>query len=90
MIVTNKKSLLGQVPLGATLALSSLLAVSTHAAVPGITGPTFNLNAAPMRSTQPNGKSVYTWGYGCTTRPDLRRELSAAQPVRPRRCPGRR
>jgi FtsP/CotA-like multicopper oxidase with cupredoxin domain len=67
----NTKSLLGQVLQGATVALGSMLALSAHAAAPGITGasnaPVFNLNAAAMRVTQPNGKSLYSWGYGCTS-----------------------
>jgi hypothetical protein len=58
----NTKSLLGQALQGATLALGSLLALSVHAAAPGITAapgaPVFNLNAAAMRVTQPNGKSL--------------------------------
>jgi FtsP/CotA-like multicopper oxidase with cupredoxin domain len=48
-----------------------VLALSAHAAAPGIAGaagtPVFNLNAAAMRATQPNGKSLYSWGYGCTS-----------------------
>jgi FtsP/CotA-like multicopper oxidase with cupredoxin domain len=68
----NTKSLLGQALQGATVALGSLLALSAHAAAPGITGTasttgTFNLTAAAMRVTQPNGKSLYSWGYGCTS-----------------------
>jgi FtsP/CotA-like multicopper oxidase with cupredoxin domain len=67
MHAKNTQSLLGQALLGATVALGSMLAFSAHAAAPGITGPTFNLNAAAMRITQPNGKSLYSWGYGCTS-----------------------
>lgn len=37
-----------------------------HAAVPGITGPSFNLTAAPAYITQPDGQAIYSWGYGCT------------------------
>jgi FtsP/CotA-like multicopper oxidase with cupredoxin domain len=71
MRAKNTQSLLlGQALFGATLALGSMLALSAHAAAPGITGtsgaPVFNLNAAAMRITQPNGKSLYSWGYGCT------------------------
>jgi FtsP/CotA-like multicopper oxidase with cupredoxin domain len=52
-------------------AAALLLAASAQAAAPGITastgGPsTFNLNAAPGWSSQPDGVSVYSWGYGCT------------------------
>jgi FtsP/CotA-like multicopper oxidase with cupredoxin domain len=67
----NNKSLLGLALHGATIALGSMLVLSAHAAAPGITGasktPVFNLNAAAMRVTQPNGKSLYSWGYGCTS-----------------------
>ncbi len=69
MRATNNHSLLVQVLQGAVAALGSLLAMATHAAAPGITGPTFNLVAADMRASQPNGKSVYTWGYGCNGAP---------------------
>jgi FtsP/CotA-like multicopper oxidase with cupredoxin domain len=66
MRAMNTKSLLGLALHGATFALGSVLALSAHAAAPGITGPVFNLNAAAMRITQPNGKSLYSWGYGCS------------------------
>jgi len=73
MSVNNNRSLLGQIVHGATVSLVALVACAAYAAVPGITGgatlPTFNLNAADMRSNQPNGKSVYTWGYGCAAAP---------------------
>ncbi|XHO06936.1 hypothetical protein ACEQUB_p00182 (plasmid) [Ralstonia syzygii] len=45
-----------------------LVSMAAGAAVPGITGPTFDLTAQPMRSNQPDGASVYTWGYGCNPR----------------------
>ena len=71
MRAKNTQSLLGQALFGATLALGSTLALSAHAAAPGITGtsgaPVFNLNAAAMRVNQPNGKSLYSWGYGCSS-----------------------
>src|SRR5882762_4618402 len=48
-----------------------LLAAAAHAAAPGITASaggssTFNLNAAPGYSSQPDGELVYSWGYGCS------------------------
>jgi FtsP/CotA-like multicopper oxidase with cupredoxin domain len=60
---------------GVTFALASLLAVGAQAAVPGITasgttggtGSTFNLSAAPAYISQPDGASIYSWGYGCTS-----------------------
>jgi FtsP/CotA-like multicopper oxidase with cupredoxin domain len=50
-------------------ALALFLTVAAHAAVPGITGPTFNLTAQPAFLNQPDGNSVYTWGYGCNGTP---------------------
>jgi FtsP/CotA-like multicopper oxidase with cupredoxin domain len=58
-------------------AMKRLLAVSvgaaalfasaaTQAAAPGIQGTTFNLTAQPAYITQPDGASIYSWGYGCT------------------------
>jgi FtsP/CotA-like multicopper oxidase with cupredoxin domain len=51
-----------------------LLAASAHAAAPGITATpasitpgTFNLNAGPGSSSQPDGELIYSWGYGCST-----------------------
>src|ERR1700730_2553474 len=35
------------------------------AAVPGITGTTFNLQANQGYNTQPDGVQIYSWGYGC-------------------------
>src|SRR5215470_4429144 len=51
------------------------LAGNAVAATPGITGtgaaghPVFDLNAAPGHVSQPDGNSVYTWGYGCASAP---------------------
>lgn len=50
-------------------ALLLLLAATARAAAPGITGPTFNLTAQPAYLTQPDGQSVYSWGYGCSVAP---------------------
>jgi FtsP/CotA-like multicopper oxidase with cupredoxin domain len=54
---------------GLAFAIASSLAVDVHGAVPGITGPTFNLQAAPGYTSQPDGTNVYTWGYGCAAAP---------------------
>jgi hypothetical protein len=35
--------------------------------VPGIVGPTFNLSANADFISQPDGASIYAWGYGCAT-----------------------
>jgi hypothetical protein len=53
--------------LAPTLAL--FLAAAAHAAVPGITGPTFNLTAQTAFLNQPDGNAVYSWGYGCNGDP---------------------
>src|SRR6266481_2454252 len=50
-------------------ALGALLSATAQAAAPGITGPAFNLTAQPAYLSQPDGQSVYSWGYGCTTTP---------------------
>ncbi|MBV9698391.1 MAG: multicopper oxidase family protein [Gammaproteobacteria bacterium] len=46
-----------------------LFAAAAHAAAPGITGPTFNLTAQPAYLNQPDGQTVYSWGYGCNGAP---------------------
>jgi FtsP/CotA-like multicopper oxidase with cupredoxin domain len=55
-------------PLGLA-ALGALFNASAQAAAPGITGPTFNLQAKDAYITQPDGQSVYSWGYGCVGAP---------------------
>jgi FtsP/CotA-like multicopper oxidase with cupredoxin domain len=47
-------------------AFTVLLSAAAHAAAPGISGATFNLTASPAYLSQPDGQSVYSWGYGCT------------------------
>jgi FtsP/CotA-like multicopper oxidase with cupredoxin domain len=47
------------------LAVGALLTAAAHAAAPGIKGTTFNLQAKEAYLTQPDGQSVYSWGYGC-------------------------
>src|SRR5215470_749345 len=67
---TNMKNLF--VKTGLILALMAAmvsLAPTAPAAAPGITGPTFNLTAQPAYLTQPDGQSIYSWGYGCTGTP---------------------
>lgn len=40
-----------------------------RAAVPGITGPAFNLVASADLTSQPDGAAIYSWGYGCNGAP---------------------
>jgi hypothetical protein len=49
--------------------VSVFMAASANAAAPGITGPTFNLTAQTAYLNQPDGSSVYSWGYGCNGAP---------------------
>jgi FtsP/CotA-like multicopper oxidase with cupredoxin domain len=51
------------------LATIASLAMTARAAAPGITGTTFNLTAQPAYLTQPDGQSIYSWGYGCSSAP---------------------
>ena len=67
---TNMKKLFLKTGLLLTvLAAVISLAPTTHAAAPGITGPTFNLTATPAYLTQPDGQNIYSWGYGCRVAP---------------------
>ena len=52
-----------------TAALALLLTAAAQAAAPGITGPAFNLTAQPAYLSQPDGQSIYSWGYGCNGAP---------------------
>jgi len=65
----KKNTLMGRLLSVTAAALVSLLAVTAHAAAPGITGPTFDLSAEANYITQPDGASVYSWGYGCQSAP---------------------
>src|SRR5438270_3834065 len=65
MNATNKKMMISKTRLLGLLVLALLLASTAHAAAPGITGPTFNLTAQAAYLSQPDGASVYSWGYGC-------------------------
>ena len=49
---------------------AALLATTAGAAVPGITGPAFRLTAQSAYITQPDGKMLYSWGYGCDGAPN--------------------
>src|SRR5580692_5108472 len=65
---TNMKNALlkMRLVLGAIVGMA-LIATVAHAAAPGITGPSFSLIAQPAYLSQPDGQSVYSWGYGCST-----------------------
>jgi FtsP/CotA-like multicopper oxidase with cupredoxin domain len=46
-----------------------VLTATAYAAAPGITGPAFSLTAQDAYISQPDGASVYSWGYGCNGNP---------------------
>ena len=50
----------------AALAFGALACVHAQAAVPGITGSAFSIDAAEEYMSQPDGTMLYSWGYGCT------------------------
>jgi FtsP/CotA-like multicopper oxidase with cupredoxin domain len=59
-----------QLAAAALAALCSLLYIPpVQAAAPGITGTSFDLSAEANRISQPDGSSIYSWGYGCRTAP---------------------
>ena len=67
----------------ASVTAAALLAGTAFAAAPGITGPTFDLVAKDGYTSQPDGASVYTWGYGCNSAPAGFVPATIANP----RCP---
>jgi FtsP/CotA-like multicopper oxidase with cupredoxin domain len=72
MSMRDMNTLIGQLVRGFAIACAALFAVAAQAAAPGITaapgGPsTFNLSAADAHISQPDGQSIYSWGYGCTS-----------------------
>ena len=58
-----------QLVLALTMAVALVVTPSANAAAPGITGPGFNLSAQAAFISQPDGQTVYSWGYGCTSAP---------------------
>ena len=64
-----KRAILKSGRLLAPITLLMGLAGTATAAVPGITGPTFNLTAQTAFLNQPDGEQVYSWGYGCNGAP---------------------
>jgi FtsP/CotA-like multicopper oxidase with cupredoxin domain len=63
------KSIMKAVNLATVFVAVAFLSPSTQAAAPGITGPSFDLVAAAGNISQPDGATIYSWGYGCYTAP---------------------
>ena len=78
-----KRAILKSGRLLASMTLLMCLAATAGAAVPGITGPTFNLTAQPAFINQPDGEAIYSWGYGCNGTP----AGSLPTPLAPVPCP---
>ena len=72
MTMKTATSMTGLLPRLFTLGMTTaalLLAAAAHAAAPGIKGASFTLTAKPDYISQPDGQSVYSWGYACTAAP---------------------
>jgi len=65
----NKHIAITRLLSAAVMTLSLLLTSAAHAAVPGITGPSFDLSAEASYITQPDGQMIYSFGYGCRVAP---------------------
>jgi len=50
-------------------AMLAAVYAGAQAAAPGITGTSFDIAASANYITQPDGASIYSWGYGCNTAP---------------------
>jgi FtsP/CotA-like multicopper oxidase with cupredoxin domain len=72
---SNIKSWIARFAPVGVVAVASLLAAPAQGATPGINGTastggvTFNLTAQTANLNQPDGQTLYSWGYGCGTAP---------------------
>src|SRR5580692_3992583 len=74
MSATNMKKELSIARLLVASVMALFLTVAAHASAPGITGTggtdkAFSLEASTAFLNQPDGSSVYAWGYGCSVAP---------------------
>jgi FtsP/CotA-like multicopper oxidase with cupredoxin domain len=65
----NLKNYFGRLLVITAGVLALMMVDHARAAVPGITGPSFDLDAQASYITQPDGASIYSWGYGCHSMP---------------------
>jgi FtsP/CotA-like multicopper oxidase with cupredoxin domain len=63
------KQMFSSTPLILAALIVAVFSATAYSAAPGITGPTFNLTAQAAYITQPDGASIYSWGYGCNSAP---------------------
>jgi len=69
MRAIDSNTTFGRLAKRAACMFAMLWAGAVQAAAPGITGPSFDLVAISGYITQPDGASIYSWGYGCNTAP---------------------
>jgi FtsP/CotA-like multicopper oxidase with cupredoxin domain len=65
MTLGNRRRSAAQGLVYAAIAAGWLAAGPARAAVPGIAGTSFALLASDGYTSQPDGASIYSWGYGC-------------------------
>ena len=63
----NTQTSIGRLLRVAAAALAALVVAAAQAATPGIAGSSFDLSAEAAYITQPDGATVYSWGYGCNS-----------------------
>ncbi len=74
MSLTNTKNKISIARLLVASILALFLTAAVHASAPGITGTggataTYDIEASTAFLNQPDGSSVYSWGYGCSVAP---------------------
>jgi FtsP/CotA-like multicopper oxidase with cupredoxin domain len=78
---TSINRLLPRLHILATATAALLLAAGAQAAAPGIQGTAFTLTAKPDYISQPDGQSVYSWGYACSASNGAARPSTIAAPL---------
>src|ERR1700741_3181061 len=78
---TSINRLLPRLHIRATATAALLLAAGAQAAAPGIQGTAFTLTAKPDYISQPDGQSVYSWGYACSASNGAARPSTIAAPL---------
>jgi FtsP/CotA-like multicopper oxidase with cupredoxin domain len=78
---TSINRLLPRLHILATATAALLLAAGAQAAAPGIQGTAFTLTAKPDYISQPDGQSVYSWGYACSASNGAARPSAIAAPL---------
>src|SRR5882762_6509290 len=63
--IMNTRNFVTRLLFVAVAVVTLLFSASAYAATPGITGASFSLDAHDGYTTQPDGASIYSWGYGC-------------------------